>query len=114
MNLLYLVLPLGIQQGELMLQEFLRRESVIAVSGSVNINTKIVTSLQRLIVYTFSFKAYSWIREVRQRMVKHHAVMPDSSLATHFENLRDRFLSDRQKIREKSLIFIGFSSLPPL
>lgn len=112
MNVLYLVLPLGIQQGELTLQEFLRRESVIAVSGSVNINTKIVTSLQRLIVYTFSFKAYSWIREVRQRMVKHHAVMPDSSLGTHFENPRDRFLSDRQKVRDNSLpeINLTFSS----
>lgn len=89
MKLFHPAHSLWIQQGQLMLQELLRRESTTAISQSVNINTKTMSSLQRLMVYTFSFKVYSWIRELSQRMAKHHAVMLDISLRMHFENLRD-------------------------
>lgn len=40
MKLLQLLLPLQMQQGEFMLQELVRRTHAIAVSQSVNINTK--------------------------------------------------------------------------
>lgn len=45
MKLLQLLLPLWIQQGELMLQEFVRTQT-ISISQSVNINTKTEFTLE--------------------------------------------------------------------